>query len=105
MSLSTGPVLLTPGPLTTSDRVKAAMLRDWGSRDPAFTRLAGEVLSRVRDLAGGRPEDHVCVPVQGSGTFAVEAMLGSLLRPDERLLLLVNGAYGRRQISAMRRFF
>ena len=55
MSASTGPVLLTPGPLTTSDRVKAAMLRDWGSRDPAFTRLAGEVLERVRDLAGGRP--------------------------------------------------
>ncbi|WP_186388374.1 2-aminoethylphosphonate--pyruvate transaminase [Stappia sp. TSB10P1A] len=103
MSASAGPVLLTPGPLTTSERVKAAMLRDWGSRDPAFTRLAGEVLAQIRDLAGGRPGDHVCVPVQGSGTFAVEAMLGSLLRPDERLLLLVNGAYGRRMAEICRR--
>lgn len=96
------PVLLTPGPLTTSARVKAAMQRDWGSRDPEFVRLSAAMLDRLRVLAGGGAE-HVCVPLQGSGTFAVEAMLGSLVAPQERVLLLVNGAYGRRMAEICRR--
>ncbi len=100
--IETGPVLLTPGPLTTSDRVKRAMQRDWGSRDPAFVRLSSETFARLRELAGGTAE-HVCVPLQGSGTFAVEAMLGSLVGVQERVLLLVNGAYGRRMADICRR--
>ncbi|WP_417766915.1 2-aminoethylphosphonate--pyruvate transaminase [Stappia sp.] len=96
------PVLLTPGPLTTSARVKAAMQRDWGSRDPDFVRLSAAVLDRLRALAGGGA-DHVCVPLQGSGTFAVEAMLGSLVVPSERVLILANGAYGRRMADICRR--
>lgn len=89
------PVLLTPGPLTTSARVKAAMLRDWGSRDPAFVALSTRTFRRIADLAGAAP-GQICVPLQGSGTFAVEAMVASLVAADERLLVLVNGAYGRR---------
>jgi len=89
------PLLLTPGPLTTSRSVKAAMLHDWGSRDEAFIRINAEVLARIAALAGAS-ETHVTVPVQGSGTFAVEAMLTCFVPRDGKLLLLVNGAYGHR---------
>ena len=89
------PLLLTPGPLTTSLSVKAAMLHDWGSRDANFLALNGQVLERLPQVinAGGT---HVTVPVQGSGTFAVEAMLTSFLPRTGKLLILVNGAYGQR---------
>lgn len=94
-SASGDPVLLTPGPLTTSVAVKQAMQHDAGSRDPAFIEMNRRVRERLVGIAGGS-ERHLCVPVQGSGTFAVEAMLGSLLPRNGRLLNLVNGAYGRR---------
>jgi len=89
------PFLLTPGPLTTARSVKAAMLHDWGSRDAEFLRINREVLERLPAIAGAS-DTHVTVPVQGSGTFAVEAMLTSLVPPEGGVLLLVNGAYGHR---------
>lgn len=91
------PILLTPGPLTTSRTVKEAMLRDMGSRDRAFLALDAEVRRRLVALVGGE-DSHVCVPIQGSGTFAVEAMLGTLVPPDGKLLVLANGAYGERMV-------
>ena len=90
------PYLLTPGPLTTSEATKQAMVRDWGSRDGRFIALTAQVRDRVTALAGG--EDYSCVLLQGSGTFAVEAMLGSLVPADGRCLILVNGAYGARMV-------
>jgi 2-aminoethylphosphonate-pyruvate transaminase len=89
------PFLLTPGPLTTADATKEAMLRDWGSRDGAFIALNRSIRERLVRLAGGEGS-HVCVPLQGSGTFAVEAMLGTFVPRDGRLLIVVNGAYGHR---------
>src|SRR5882757_2403148 len=89
------PFLLTPGPLTTAPATREAMLRDWGSRDGAFIALNRLIRERLVALAGGEGS-HVCVPLQGSGTFAVEAMLGTFVPRDGKLLILVNGAYGRR---------
>ena len=89
------PLLLTPGPLTTSRSVKAAMLHDWGSRDAEFIRINRAVLDRLATLAGGAGS-HVAVPLQGSGTFAVEAMLTCFVPRQGKVLLLVNGAYGHR---------
>src|SRR5215468_5634417 len=94
------PWLLTPGPLTTSATVKAAMLRDWGSRDSRFIAINRRVRERLVEIAGGE-ESHVCVPLQGSGTFAVEAMLGSFVPRQSKLLILVNGAYGKRMVRMM----
>jgi 2-aminoethylphosphonate-pyruvate transaminase len=89
-------ILLTPGPLTTSAAVKGAMLKDWGSRDDAFGAMTARIRGRLLALSGGG-ETHCCVPVQGSGTFAVEATLGTLIpRDGGKLLALVNGAYGKR---------
>src|SRR5712672_3112565 len=89
------PLLLTPGPLTTSKRVKEVMVHDWGSRDAAFLRINREVLERLHDIVNGRGT-HVTVPMQGSGTFAVEAMLTTFIPATGKVLLLVNGAYGQR---------
>lgn len=88
------PLLLTPGPLTTSKSVKQAMLHDWGSRDPAFITLNRRVLDGLSEIAGG--DGLVTVPMQGSGTFAVEAMIGTFVPRDGKLLILINGAYGQR---------
>ena len=82
------PLLLTPGPLTTSAETKAAMLRDWGSRDTAFIALNARVRERLVAIAHGEGT-HVCVPVQGSGTFAVEATVGTLLPPTGKMLTQV----------------
>jgi 2-aminoethylphosphonate-pyruvate transaminase len=96
------PYLLTPGPLTTSTTVRQAMLRDWGSRDQDFIDLNARICARLVELAGAAGS-HVAVPLQGSGTFVVEAMLGTLVPPDGKLLVLVNGAYGRRMATIARR--
>ena len=89
------PWLLTPGPLTTSRSVKEAMLHDWGSRDKNFIAINRRVRDRLVSLAGGEGS-HVCVPLQGSGTFVVEATVGTLVPRDAKALILVNGAYGQR---------
>lgn len=88
-------LLLTPGPLTTSRLVKQAMQHDWGSRDAAFLRINETVIERITALAGGTGS-HITVPIQGSGTFAVEAMLTTMVPRTGKVLLLINGAYGHR---------
>jgi 2-aminoethylphosphonate-pyruvate transaminase len=89
------PYLLTPGPLTTSATVKQAMLHDYGSRDSTFIEINAHILDRLVDIVDGA-DTHVCVPLQGSGTFVVEAMIGCFVPADGKLLILINGAYGHR---------
>ncbi len=94
------PLLLTPGPLTTTETVKQAMLHDWGSRDAAFIEMTARVRAGLAGLAGVADEaGHVCVPLQGSGTFAVEATLQTALPRSGKLLVLVNGTYGARMVE------
>ncbi len=95
MTAAHDPWLLTPGPLTTSLSVKQAMLHDWGSRDAKFVAINTRMRQRLVAMIGGE-KDFTCVPMQGSGTFAVEAMLTGLVGPKDKLLILINGAYGKR---------
>ena len=96
-------ILLTPGPLTTSDATRRAMLVDWGSREPDFIALTAELRTRLLAVANGG-ETHVAVPLQGSGTFVVEAAIATLIGPDAKLLVLINGAYGERIAAIARRY-
>lgn len=89
------PLLLTPGPLTTSRSVKEAMVHDWGSRDATFLKINKEVLEGLPRILNAS-DTHVTVPMQGSGTFAVEAMLTTFVPAQGKVLLLINGAYGQR---------
>src|SRR5262245_54770759 len=93
--MSQDPWLLTPGPLTTSASVKQAMLHDWGSRDANFVAINTRMRERLVAMIGGAGT-FTCVPMQGAGTFAVEAMINTFVPPEGKLLVLVNGAYGRR---------
>jgi len=96
-NVSRDPILLTPGPLTTALSTKVAMLRDWGSWDSNFNAITASVRTRVLDVVSGHAT-HVCVPLQGSGTFSVEAAVNTLVPRDGHLLVLVNGAYGKRLV-------
>ncbi len=93
-------ILFTPGPLTTTRTVKEAMLDDIGSWDSDSIRLVAEIRSELLRLAGSRAE-LTCTLIQGCGSYAVEAILGSAMPRDGKLLILSNGAYGRRmQLTA-----
>ncbi len=96
------PFLLTPGPLTTAYEVKEAMLCDWGSWDGDFRAMTAEVNRRLLAMAGDSTGEFACVPMQGSGSFAVEAMLGTLVPKDGKVLVLANGAYGQRAAQTLR---
>ena len=94
--MSNDPYLLTPGPLTISLRTRQAMLRDWGSWDVDFNSITGRVRERLLDIVRGAGT-HECVPMQGSGTFSVEAAIGTLVpRAGGHVLVPLNGAYCQR---------
>lgn len=95
-------LLLTPGPLTTSDATRAALNRDWGSRDGAFVAMSERVRRRLATLVQGA-DTHAAVLLQGAGTFAVEAAIATLVPRDGTLLVLINGAYGRRAAEMAQR--
>jgi 2-aminoethylphosphonate-pyruvate transaminase len=92
---SRDPILLTPGPLTTSLATKMAMLRDWGSWDSQFNAITAIVRERLLAIVAAE-QSHVCVPMQGSGTFSVEGTVNTLVPRDGHILVLINGAYGKR---------
>jgi 2-aminoethylphosphonate-pyruvate transaminase len=89
--------LFTPGPLTTSQTVKLAMLRDLGSRDVAFTETVRRIRQTLLEIAGvSRDTEHEVVLMQGSGTFGIESVIGSTVPANGKLLVIINGAYGDR---------
>jgi 2-aminoethylphosphonate-pyruvate transaminase len=97
------PYLLTPGPLTTSRTVKAAMLADFGSRDVEFRSLVADIRKGLLTMAGA-DDTYECVIMQGSGTFAIEAALGAFAPSGEaRTLVAANGAYGDRAARILER--
>lgn len=96
----TEPILLTPGPLTTACATKEAMLVDWGSWDGAFNVLTASVCRDIVSIVNGN-DSHVCVPLQGSGTFSVEAALGTLVPKHGKVLVPNNGAYCQRIVRIL----
>lgn len=101
MILGQEPILLTPGPLTTSPATRQAMLRDWGSWDAQFNRITASLCRDLVDIVHGG-DDYVCVPLQGSGTFSVEAAIGTLTPRNARILVPDNGAYCQRILKICR---
>jgi len=95
-------LLLTPGPLSTTKSVKAAMLRDWCTWDTDYHEVVQEIRRKLVRIATDR-EGYTSVLMQGSGTFTVEAVIGSVIPPHGKLLVLANGAYGRRMAQIAER--
>ena len=105
MSEKYNKLLFTPGPLNTSAEVREAMDIDMGSRDPAFINIIQQIREQLLELAGLHASDaaYTAIPMQGSGTFSIEAALGSLVPRESTLLVLINGAYGQRILEIARR--
>ena len=99
-ALDRDPLLLTPGPLTTTLRTKSAMLHDWGSWDGAFNTMTASLCRQLLGIVHGEAS-HVCVPLQGSGSFAVEAALGTLVPRQGKVLVPNNGAYCQRMLRIL----
>jgi 2-aminoethylphosphonate-pyruvate transaminase len=95
-------LLLTPGPLSTSKSVKAAMLCDWCTWDDDYHAIVQELRAKLAGLASGS-DGYTAVLMQGSGTFCVEAVVGTAVPADGTLLVLANGAYGARIAEIARR--
>lgn len=89
-------LLLTPGPLSTTKSVKAVMLRDWCTWDDDYNRGVVQVIRQQLLRIAGAPPGYTTVLIQGSGTFGVEAVVGTALPAAGKLLVLMNGAYGQR---------
>lgn len=89
-------LLFTPGPLTTTPTVKEAALRDLGSRDKEFLLIVEDLRQRLLDITHALDKGYEAIPMQGSGTFTVESVVGTLVPEDGKLLVLANGAYGER---------
>ncbi len=88
-------LLLTPGPLSTTPTVKSAMMRDWCTWDDEYNSLVESLRRRLTKLATNR-DNYTSVLMQGSGTFCVESVIGTVVPDSGKLLVLVNGAYGSR---------
>ncbi len=92
-------LLLTPGPLSTSKTVKATMLRDWCTWDDDYNQnIVEEIRRKLEKLATSQFEQYTSVLMQGSGTFAVESVIGSVIPSYGKVLIVANGAYGSRII-------
>ncbi|MBI0329066.1 2-aminoethylphosphonate--pyruvate transaminase [Burkholderia plantarii] len=93
--------LMTPGPLALSDEVKAQMQFDMGSRDASFKHITASVRERLLDLIDGAGT-HSVVPIQGSGSYGMEAALASFVAAGDRPLVCINGIYGERILKILR---
>ncbi len=88
-------ILLNPGPVNVSPRVQQALLRgDLCHREAEFSDLLGDIRSKL--LRAFAPSGYTAVPLSGSGTLAVEAMVSSALPEGRKLLVINNGVYGER---------
>jgi 2-aminoethylphosphonate-pyruvate transaminase len=100
--LSRHPRLLTPGPLALAPEVKASMQTDLGSRDLTFRQVTHDIRRAIQDLAQAGP-DYTTVLMQGSGTFAIEAVLSTLVKDSDKVLVCANGVYGETAAKILRR--
>lgn len=93
-------LLLTPGPLSTSQTVREAMLQDWCTWDKDYNEgIVTPIRKGLLAIAGLDGDEYTSVLLQGSGTYCVEATIGAAVRPEDKLLILANGAYGKRMVQ------
>lgn len=97
-------LLLTPGPLSTSESVRNAMLQDWCTWDKDYNEgIVTPIRKGLLDIAGLDEENYTTVLLQGSGTYCVEATIGAAVKPSDKLLILLRSTI-RMQTSILQIF-
>jgi 2-aminoethylphosphonate-pyruvate transaminase len=90
-------LLLNPGPVTLTDRVRRSLLQpDLCHRESEFFDLQDEARERLLAVYGLNRAHWTAVLLTGSGTAAVESMIAALVPAAGRLLTVENGVYGER---------
>ncbi len=96
-------LLLNPGPVTLSDRVRDALsMDDWCHREPEFAELTRSINARLARIYEAADAEYRAVLLTGSGTCAVEAMLATFAPINSRTLVVANGVYGERMAAMLR---
>ena len=88
--------LLTPGPLTTTESVKQVMQEDHCTWDEEYKEITQKIRRSLLALAHADEQEYTAVLMQGSGTFGVESVLTGIVGKEDKLLIIANGAYGKR---------
>lgn len=91
--------LLTPGPLTTTNTVRSIMNEDRCTWDDEYKQITQTICKQLLQIAGVKEEQYTAVLMQGSGSFVVEAVLTTAVRPSDKVLFITNGAYGERMVQ------
>jgi 2-aminoethylphosphonate-pyruvate transaminase len=90
-------ILLNPGPVTLSERVRRSLLNpDLCHREAEFFDLQEQIRTRLLAVYDLDPTQWTAVLMTGSGTAAVESMVASLPPAKARVLVVENGVYGER---------
>ena len=94
-------ILLNPGPVNVSDRVRKALLQpDICHREPEFSELLADIRQKLlKAFVPGEEEAYTAIVLTGSGTAAVEAALMSSMPVGKRAMVISNGVYGQRMSS------
>lgn len=96
-------ILLNPGPVTLSSRVRAALGRgDWCHREPEFAQLMQDINARLVAMYPPLQGSHSAATLAASGTGAVEAMLATFAPADGGTLVVANGVYGERMARMLK---
>ncbi|KRF67534.1 2-aminoethylphosphonate--pyruvate aminotransferase [Bacillus sp. Soil768D1] len=91
--------LLTPGPLTTTSTVKQEMLVDRCTWEKDYKEITQKIRSQLLELACAVKEEYTVVLMQGSGSFVVESVLTTAISKSDKVLIVTNGAYGKRIVK------
>lgn len=96
-------ILLNPGPVTLSERVRAALTRgDWCHREPEFAELMQGINARLAAVCPALQAGYTAATIASSGTGAVEAMLATFAPDDRATLVATNGVYGERMLRMLK---
>jgi 2-aminoethylphosphonate-pyruvate transaminase len=94
--------LLNPGPVSLTERVRKALMReDMCHREIEFAEMTKDVIARLGAIYPEARDGYVPVLITGSGTAAVEAMIGSIVPRAGRALVVANGVYGERAAAML----
>ncbi|MGI9099862.1 MAG: pyridoxal-phosphate-dependent aminotransferase family protein [Solirubrobacteraceae bacterium] len=95
-------LLLGSGPSPVPDRVLAALAQPTiGHMDPAFAEIMGETIDLLRDAF--QTENRATLPISGTGSAGMEALVANFVDPGDRVVCGVNGLFGERMADELAR--